>query len=76
MRKNAKERERHYERMNIAARDAPPRARLLRREEYIYIYIYNAYAGGERERERERERKMRERESKSTSRKKGKEERT
>jgi len=36
MRKNAKERERHYERVNVAARDAPPRVRLLRREEYIY----------------------------------------
>jgi len=72
MRKNAKERERHYERMNIAARDAPPRARLLRREEYIY----KKRVRWRRERERERERKMRERESKSTSRKKGKEERT
>ena len=60
MRKNAKERERHYERMNIAARDAPSRARLLRREEYIYIYIYNAYAGGEREREREKNARKRE----------------
>ena len=53
MRKNAKERERHYERMNIAARDAPPRARLLRREEYIY----KKRVRWRRERERAREQK-------------------
>ena len=53
MRKNAKERERHYERMNIAARDAPSRARLLRREEYIY----KKRVRWRRERERAREQK-------------------
>jgi hypothetical protein len=61
MRKNAKERERHYERVNVAARDAPPRVRLLRREEYIY-----------KKRVRWRRERERERESKSTSRKKRK----
>lgn len=66
MRKNAKERERHYERMNIAARDAPPRARLLRREEYIY----KKRVRWRRERERESER------AKAHQEKKGKEERT
>ena len=58
MRKNAKERERHYERMNIAARDAPPRARLLRREEYIYKKRVRW------RREREREKNARKREQK------------
>jgi len=60
MRKNAKERERHYERMNIAARDAPSRARLLRREEYIY----KKRVRWRREREREREKNARKREQK------------
>jgi hypothetical protein len=53
MRKNAKERERHYERVNVAARDAPPRVRLLRREEYIY----KKRVRWRRERERAREQK-------------------
>ena len=53
MRKNAKERERHYERVNVAARDAPPRVRLLRREEYIYKKRVRC----RRERERAREQK-------------------
>ena len=53
MRKNAKERERHYKRVNVAARDAPPRVRLLRREEYIY----KKRVRWRRERERAREQK-------------------